>query len=46
MIFSISPCMTVLVTGAAGFRFSLTTRLLEQGTPVVGFDNVNYYVPL
>ena len=39
--------MTVLVTGAAGFiGFHLTTRLLERGTPVVGFDNVNpYYDP-
>ena len=39
--------MTVLVTGAAGFiGFHLTTRLLEQGTTVVGFDNVNpYYDP-
>jgi len=39
--------MTVLVTGAAGFiGFHLSTRLLEQGIPVVGFDNVNpYYDP-
>jgi UDP-glucuronate 4-epimerase len=39
--------MTVLVTGAAGFiGFHLSTRLLAQGTPVVGFDNVNpYYDP-
>jgi len=39
--------MTVLVTGAAGFiGFHLSTRLLEQGTPVAGFDNVNpYYDP-
>ena len=39
--------MTVLVTGAAGFiGFHLSSRLLEQGTPVVGFDNVNpYYDP-
>ena len=37
-----SVCMTVLVTGAAGFiGFHLSTRLLEQGTSVVGFDNVN-----
>ncbi|TCD57602.1 capsular biosynthesis protein CpsI [Synechococcus sp. BS56D] len=36
--------MTVLVTGAAGFiGFHLCRRLLEQGTPVVGFDNVNSY---
>jgi len=39
--------MTVLVTGAAGFiGFHLSTRLLERGTPVVGFDNLNpYYDP-
>ena len=39
--------MSVLVTGAAGFiGFHLSTRLLERGTPVVGFDNVNpYYDP-
>ena len=39
--------MTVLVTGAAGFiGFHLSRRLLEQGTPVLGFDNVNpYYDP-
>jgi UDP-glucuronate 4-epimerase len=38
---------TVLVTGAAGFiGYHLSRRLLEQGTPVVGFDNVNpYYDP-
>ena len=39
--------MTTLVTGAAGFiGFHLSTSLLERGTPVVGFDNVNpYYDP-
>jgi UDP-glucuronate 4-epimerase len=39
--------MTVLVTGAAGFiGYHLSHRLLQQGTPVVGFDNVNpYYDP-
>ena len=39
--------MTVLVTGAAGFiGFHLSTRLMELGTPVLGFDNVNpYYDP-
>ena len=39
--------MTVLVTGAAGFiGFHLSTRLLQQGEAVVGFDNVNpYYDP-
>ena len=39
--------MTTLVTGAAGFiGFHLSIRLLERGTPVVGFDNVNpYYDP-
>ena len=36
--------MTVFVTGAVGFiGFHLSTRLLERGTPVVGFDNVNPY---
>jgi UDP-glucuronate 4-epimerase len=36
--------MTVLVTGAAGFiGFHLSTRLLERGTAVLGFDNVNPY---
>ena len=37
----------VLVTGGAGFiGFHLATRLLERGTPVVGFDNLNpYYDP-
>jgi len=40
--------MTVLVTGAAGFiGFHLSTRLLERGTAVLGFDNVNpYFTPL
>ena len=39
--------MTVLVTGAAGFiGYHLSRRLLEQGTPVLGFDNLNpYYDP-
>jgi UDP-glucuronate 4-epimerase len=39
--------MTVLVTGAAGFIGShLSKRLLERGTPVLGFDNLNpYYDP-
>jgi UDP-glucuronate 4-epimerase len=39
--------MTVLVTGAVGFiGFHLSRRLLERGTPVLGFDNVNpYYDP-
>jgi UDP-glucuronate 4-epimerase len=37
----------VLVTGAAGFiGFALARRLLENGRPVVGVDNVNsYYDP-
>ncbi|MFM8276741.1 MAG: NAD-dependent epimerase [Cyanobium sp.] len=39
--------MTVLVTGSAGFiGYHLTRRLLERGTPVVGYDNFNpYYDP-
>ena len=39
--------MTVFITGAAGFiGFHLATRLLKQGTAVVGFDNLNpYYDP-
>jgi len=39
--------MTVLVTGAAGFiGFHLSQRLLQRGTPVLGFDNLNpYYDP-
>ncbi len=36
--------MTILVTGAAGFiGYHVSLRLLEQGTPVVGFDNINSY---
>jgi UDP-glucuronate 4-epimerase len=35
---------TTLVTGAAGFiGFHLARRLLEQGRPVVGLDNLNDY---
>jgi len=39
--------MTVLVTGAAGFiGYHFSQRLLERGTAVVGFDNLNpYYDP-
>jgi UDP-glucuronate 4-epimerase len=39
--------MTVLVTGAAGFiGYHLSQRLLQRGTPVLGFDNLNpYYDP-
>jgi len=39
--------MTVLVTGAAGFiGYHLSQRLLQRGTAVVGFDNLNpYYDP-
>lgn len=37
----------ILVTGAAGFiGFHLSRRLLNQGIPVIGLDNVNsYYDP-
>ena len=39
--------MSVLVTGAAGFiGYHLSRRLLERGTAVLGFDNLNpYYDP-
>ena len=39
--------MTVLITGAAGFiGYHLSQRLLKQGIPVVGIDNLNsYYDP-
>ena len=39
--------MAVLVTGSAGFiGFHLSSRLLERGTAVLGFDNMNpYYDP-
>ena len=36
-----SACMTVLVTGAPAIGFHLSRRLLERGTEVVGYDNVN-----
>lgn len=41
------PRKPTLVTGNAGFiGFHVARRLLEEGTPVVGFDNVNdYYDP-
>jgi len=35
---------SILVTGAAGFiGFHLAKKLLEQGTKVIGYDNVNDY---
>lgn len=35
---------TYLITGAAGFiGFHLSRRLLDQGLPVIGFDNLNNY---
>ncbi|MGD9896031.1 MAG: NAD-dependent epimerase/dehydratase family protein [Candidatus Methylacidiphilaceae bacterium] len=36
--------MRVLITGCAGFLgFALARRLLEQGTQVIGIDNLNAY---
>jgi len=36
--------MTVLVTGAAGFiGFHISRRLLNDGIPVIGYDNINDY---
>jgi UDP-glucuronate 4-epimerase len=36
--------LTILVTGSAGFiGFHLARRLLEEGRPVVGLDNLNAY---
>lgn len=36
--------MTILVTGTAGFiGFHVARRLLAEGKPVIGFDNVNDY---
>ncbi len=42
-----APVTPVLVTGAAGFiGYHVARRLLEQGRPVVGLDNLNaYYDP-
>lgn len=42
-----APLSPVLVTGAAGFiGYHVARRLLEQGGPVVGLDNINsYYNP-
>jgi len=35
---------SVLITGAAGFiGFHLALRLLQAGSPVIGFDNLNSY---
>ena len=44
---SLDPDRPVLVTGAAGFiGFHLAERLLRDGVPVVGIDNLNpYYDP-
>ena len=36
--------MSILVTGSAGFiGFSLCKKLLEEGLPIVGIDNLNSY---
>ena len=36
--------MNILVTGCAGFiGFHLSKTLLENGIPVIGFDNLNEY---
>jgi len=39
--------LPILVTGAAGFiGFHVSRKILEEGTPVVGIDNINsYYDP-
>jgi UDP-glucuronate 4-epimerase len=38
------PFRSILVTGAAGFiGFHLSRRLLSEGAPVVGLDNLNDY---
>ena len=39
--------MTTLITGAAGFiGFNLCKRILEDGHPLIGLDNLNsYYDP-
>jgi UDP-glucuronate 4-epimerase len=40
-------CMTILVTGAAGFiGMAVSDRLLLQGHAVVGVDNMNDYYPV
>lgn len=40
----LNSAKTYLVTGAAGFiGFHLSKQLLDQGTAVVGFDNINDY---
>ncbi len=36
--------MSILVTGSAGFiGFSLWKKLLEEGYPLIGIDNLNSY---
>ena len=39
--------MNVLITGTAGFiGFHLVSKLLEEGTSIIGLDNINdYYEP-
>lgn len=44
MTMSATDIGTVLITGAAGFIGSfLATRLLDEGIPIVGLDNLNHY---
>ena len=36
--------MKVLITGNAGFiGYHITKKLIQEGIPVIGYDNVNDY---